>query len=110
MARASQVGRAMSPVDQLLEQSDGGPTGRPDNENLRRALRLSRAMIALADDGDRDQQDPSCAILYGLLRDMAYKLRRVAEDECARHRQCGRWDAGESKVESQKSKAGNPAE
>jgi hypothetical protein len=49
-------------------------------------------MIALADDGDRDQQDPSCAILYGLLRDMAYKLRRVAEEECARHRQAGRWD------------------
>ena len=82
----------MNQVDQSPEQSTGGPAGRPDNENLRRALRLSHAMIALADDGDRDHQDPSCAILYGLLRDMAYKLRRVAEEECARHRQNGRWD------------------
>jgi hypothetical protein len=82
----------MSPMDQLPEPPAGGPAGRPDNENLRRALRLSHAMIALADDGDRDHQDPSCAILYGLLRDMAYKLRRVAEEECARHRQGGRWD------------------
>ncbi len=82
----------MRSMDQSPVQSDGAPAGRPDNRNLRRALRLSHEMMALADDGDRDHQDPSCAILYGLLRDMAYKLRRVAEEECDKHRQAGRWD------------------
>lgn len=67
------------------------PAPSPDNENLRRALRLTRVMMALADEGDRDLKDPSCAILYGMLRDMAYKLRRTADDECERHRRENRW-------------------
>jgi hypothetical protein len=61
-------------------------TVRSDEENLRRALRLTRVMLGLADDGERDHRDPTCAILYGTLRDMAYKLRRAAEDEFERHR------------------------
>ena len=92
LAWASQASGPMNQVDHSPAQSEGGPTGRPENENLRRALRLAREMIALADDGDRDQQDQSCTILYGMLRDMAYKLRRVADEECARHRHNGRWD------------------
>ena len=52
-------------------------------------------MMSLADDGDRDLDDPSCAILYGLLRDMAYKLRRAAEEECTRHLRSGQWDGEE---------------
>ena len=70
----------------------GETRGRPDNENLRRTLRLSREMLALADEGERDHLDPSCAILYGTLRDMAYKLRRTVEEECERHRRAGKWD------------------
>ncbi|NMC71759.1 MAG: hypothetical protein GYA57_17055, partial [Myxococcales bacterium] len=46
----------------------------------------------LADDGDRDHRDADCAILYGTLRDMAYRLRRMAEDELARHARAGRRD------------------
>jgi len=58
----------------------------PSDENLRRALRLSREMLALADEGDRDRSDDSCGILYGILRDMAYRLRRTVEEECERHK------------------------
>ena len=62
------------------------------NENLRRALRISCEMLALADEGDRDRDDAACGILYGILRDMAYKLRKITEEECSRHKQAGKWD------------------
>jgi len=55
------------------------------DENLRRVVRLSREMLALADEGDRDRDDQSCGILYGILRDMAYRLRKLAEEEFRKH-------------------------
>jgi len=62
------------------------------NENLLRVTRLTREMLAIADEGDRDRDDRTCGILYGRLRDMAYKLRELAEEECRRHRRSGKWD------------------
>lgn len=64
--------------------SDKDRQGRAD-ENLRRTIRLTREMLALADEGDQDRLDASCGVLYGLMRDMAYRLRKTAEAECARH-------------------------
>ena len=61
------------------------------NENLRRVIRLTREMLALADEGDRDRLDDSCGILYGVLRDVAFRLRKTAEQECESHRQSGKW-------------------
>jgi len=49
-------------------------------------------MLALADEGDRDRHDDSCGIIYGILRDMAYRLRKLAESECEQHRAAGKWD------------------
>ena len=65
---------------------------KPNNVNLQRVLRLTREMLALADEGDRDRDDPTCGILYGVLRDNAYSLRRLAEEECDRHKSAGKWD------------------
>jgi hypothetical protein len=65
---------------------------KPYNENLKRLLRLTREMLALSDEGDRDRNDPSCGILYGILRDAGYRLRRLAEEECQKHRTAGKWD------------------
>ena len=62
------------------------------NENLLRVSRLTKEMLALADEGDRDRDDDSCGILYGILRDMAYRLRSLAEDECEKHKTAGKWD------------------
>ena len=62
------------------------------NENLRRLKRLTNDMVALADDGDRSRQDASCGILYGILRDTAYRLRKLAEQECDEHKKAGIWD------------------
>ncbi len=62
------------------------------NENLRRTIRLTREMLALADEGDRDRNDDSCGILYGILRDTAYRLRELAKEECEKHRRDEKWD------------------
>jgi hypothetical protein len=62
------------------------------NENLVKIIRLSREMLALADEGDRDRNDDSCGIIFGILRDSAYRLRKLAEQECDAHRAAGKWD------------------
>ena len=66
--------------------------GRPFNDNLRKTLRMTKEMLALADEGDRDRNDPSCGIMYGIMRDVAYKLRHLAENECEKHKRAGKWD------------------
>ncbi|MFH1130202.1 MAG: hypothetical protein V1754_02635 [Pseudomonadota bacterium] len=63
----------------------------PFNENLLRVFELTKEMLAIADEGDRDRIDSSCGIIFGILRDSAYKLRNLAEKECAAHRQAGKW-------------------
>jgi hypothetical protein len=62
------------------------------NDNLLKTLRLTREMLALADEGDLARQDDSCGILYSVLRDSAYRIRELAEKECDRHRAAGKWD------------------
>ncbi len=62
------------------------------NENLLRTIRLTKEMLALADEGDRDRLDDSCGILFGILRDVAYRLRNHAEEECLKHKNSGRWE------------------
>lgn len=62
------------------------------NQNLLKVVRLTREMLALADEGDRDRNDASCGILYGILRDSAYRLRNLAEQECEQHKDVGKWD------------------
>lgn len=48
-------------------------------------------MIYLADRGDADREDNGCGILYGVLRDTAYKLKKLAEDEKVNHIRKGWW-------------------
>ncbi len=62
------------------------------NKHLLELLRLSREMMVLADLGDRDREDSSCGVLYGMLRDAAYKLRKEAEKEKMLHQEKGSWD------------------
>ncbi len=62
------------------------------NENLVGLLKLTQEMLALADRGDRDRDDDSCGIVYGVLRDAAYRIRKLAEEECEKHRRAGKWD------------------
>ncbi len=66
------------------------------NENLTRTLALTREMLALADEGDRDRTDASCGIIYGVLRDSAYRIRKLVEEECDNHKRAGKWDGHDS--------------
>ena len=68
---------------------------KPCNLHITKTLKLVEEMIYLADQGDADREDNGCGILYGVLRDSAYKLKNLAEDEKANHIQKGWWpDAG----------------
>lgn len=70
------------------------------NKNIIRVLRLSRNMMVLADRGDEKREDRSCGVLYGTLRDSAYKLRSLAEQEIDVHKRTGIWDVDEHKTGS----------
>ena len=69
---------------------------KPCNKNIIKVLRLSRDMMLLADKGDECRQDRSCGVLYGTLRDSAYKLRSLAEQEIDLHKDTGLWDVDEN--------------
>jgi hypothetical protein len=69
---------------------------KPCNKNIIKVLRLSRDMMLLADRGDENRRDRSCGVLYGTLRDSAYKLRSLAEQEIDIHKNTGLWDVDEN--------------
>ncbi|MFO7972722.1 MAG: hypothetical protein R6U40_13370, partial [Desulfobacterales bacterium] len=51
-------------------------------------------MIELAETGDAQREDTGCGILYGVLLDSAYKLKRLAEKEKENHIKKGWWKNG----------------
>jgi hypothetical protein len=51
-------------------------------------------MIKLANKGDVDREDNGCGIMYGILRDSAYKLKQLAEAEKEKHIKKGWWKEG----------------
>ena len=55
------------------------------NHNILKALELARRLTILADEGEVDAKDDSCAVLYGVIRDCGYKIRRQAERERQAH-------------------------
>jgi hypothetical protein len=48
-------------------------------------------MMQLADQGDIDREDVGCGVLYGTLRDAAFKIQKLAEQEKTHHIQKGWW-------------------
>ena len=55
------------------------------DKNLHRVIDLCYEMLEVADYGDRHRIDPGCGVVYGTLRDVAYKLRSLAEKELLLH-------------------------
>ena len=53
---------------------------------------LVEKMIELANSGDKDREDVGCGILYGILRDSAYRIKKIAEAEKKAHEDKGKWD------------------
>jgi hypothetical protein len=68
---------------------------RPCNLHIAKTLQLTEEMICLADQGEADREDNGCGILYGVLRDAAFKLRKLAEAERQNHIRKGWWPADE---------------
>jgi hypothetical protein len=64
---------------------------RPCDENLNRTFDLIKAMLELADEGDAVREDTNCGVLYSVLRDSAYRIRKLAEDEREAHIKKGWW-------------------
>lgn len=64
---------------------------RPCNHNIQKTLNLVNEMIRVADKGDIEREDNGCGILYGVLRDSAYKLKKLAEQEKEKHIAKGWW-------------------
>ncbi len=61
------------------------------NRHIINTLKLVDEMIYLADRGDADREDNGCGILYGVLWDSAFKLKKLAEEEKLNHIRKGWW-------------------
>ena len=58
----------------------------PCDRYVNEALKLADELLNLANDGEAIVDDDGCAILLGVMRDCAYKIRREAERESVSHR------------------------
>ena len=79
------------PGSRLSKWIGGAQNVRPCDQHVVRTLKLVEDMIFLADQGDADREDTGCGILYGLLRDSAYKIKKLAEEERQQHIGKGWW-------------------
>jgi rubrerythrin len=61
------------------------------DEHIRQTLKLVEEMLQLADAGDDFREDVGCGILYGVLRDSAFKIQKLAADERDAHIRKGWW-------------------
>ncbi len=62
------------------------------NQHILEALDLSRKLFILSDEGEYDAEDNSCVVLYGIIRDAAYKIRNQSEKERQEHIKQGKWE------------------
>ena len=64
------------------------------DRNIKSTLHLTKEMIKLANKGYIEREDNGCGVLYGILRDSAYKLKQIAETEREQHKKKGWWKEG----------------
>ena len=61
------------------------------DENIKKTLELVEEMLGASDKGDVEREDAGCGILYGILRDSAFKIKKIAEQEKENHIKKGWW-------------------
>jgi hypothetical protein len=66
------------------------------NDNIRKALKAATDLVILADEGEAGMEDDGCGVLYGVVRDCAYKIRAEAEREREAHKAKDVWDCVDS--------------
>ena len=65
---------------------------RPCDESIKKTLTLVENMLEVADEGDMVREDTGCGVLYGVLRDSAFKIKKLAQDEKDAHIKKGWWE------------------
>ena len=64
---------------------------KPCDESIKKVIELAGKMLNLSDEGDAVREDTNCGVLYGVIRDSAYRIKRMAEDERDAHIKKGWW-------------------
>ncbi|MEA2082993.1 MAG: hypothetical protein U9O82_01880 [Thermodesulfobacteriota bacterium] len=64
---------------------------KPCDENIKKIFKLVKEMLDLAEEGDTEREDYGCGVLYGVLRDSAFKIKQLAEVEKNAHIKKGWW-------------------
>ena len=62
-----------------------------NNKNILQVLEYVKKLLFLADKGDMERKDDGCGVLYGIVRDSAYKMKEQAENEIDNHKKFGTW-------------------
>lgn len=55
------------------------------DQNIMETLELVEVMVRLANAGDIDREDSGCGVLYGVMLDSAFKIKKLAEAERDKH-------------------------
>jgi hypothetical protein len=61
------------------------------DESIKKTFKLVEDMLDIADEGDAVREDNGCGVLYGVVRDSAYKIKKLAEAEKEAHIRKGWW-------------------
>ena len=64
---------------------------KPCDKSIQKTLEMVKTMLEVADQGDAVREDTGCGILYGVVRDSAYRIKKLAELEKAAHIKKGWW-------------------
>ncbi len=56
------------------------------DENIEKTLEIAEKMIRLAHRGNDEREDDSCGVLYGILLDSGFKIKKLAKKEKLAHR------------------------
>ena len=90
--RSLQVWQQFLLLIQSVEMTGKNLTMPLTNECLKKTLELAELMLQVADAGDVARQDVGCGVLYGVLRDSAYRIKKLAEAEREAHIKKGGWE------------------
>jgi len=66
---------------------------KPCDKSIQKTLEMVEIMLEVADQGDAVREDTGCGILYGIVRDSAYRIKKLAETEKAAHIKKGWWNS-----------------
>ena len=61
-------------------------------KNIVSLIHQCRDLLICADRGDLQRNDESCGVLFGMVRDCAYKMLDLAQKERRSHIAKGTWD------------------